>query len=150
MKSRYLTILFSLFCCSINAQNSNIRTDKISIFTDGNSFVEKTIELIPADNKFILKDNLIPKARFGTLFLSDNDDSILSIKSYVDTIRTPNLVSHTNTSMYHDLLKANLNETITITAHETSRTGEIVELVYTSIKILFYIKFIFMKMYIMK
>ncbi len=130
MKSFSLVFIF----CSLSVLNlysqSNVKTEKISIFTDGNSFIMKSIKLTPERNKFVLKENLIPKARFGSLLISDKDNSIESIKSYVDTILTPSLLSTVSTSSYVDVLKANLNKVVTITMKEKTRIGEVIKIIY--------------------
>lgn len=110
----------------------NVRINKISIFTDGNSYIEKTINLTPKNNEFIITDALVPRARFGTLLITDKENSIKNLKSYLDSIRTPKLLKVLNTSLYADMLKANLNKRVTIASEEKIREGEIVELIYSS------------------
>lgn len=130
MKGCYLVmIIWTIGCLSMYGQE-DVNIDKISIFTDGNSFVEKTVRLTPANKRFILKESLVPKARFGTLSITDRDNSITSIKSYVDTIQTPNLISKVKISSYVDILKANLNKKVIITTEGQIREGEVIEIVY--------------------
>jgi len=127
------TLKLVLILCSLSFLNlyaqEDVNTNKISIFTDGNSFVEKTIKLTPQNNTFLLKDKFVPKARLGTLLIVDKDNSITSIKSFVDTIRTANLISRVSSTSYIDILKANLNKVVTITTDKKVRTGEVVELI---------------------
>lgn len=130
MKSLKLVLLFCALGALKLAGQEDVKTKKISIFTDGNSFVEKTIKLTPDKDKFTLKGDLVPKARFGMLLVQDKDNSIETIKSFVDTIRTPNLISSVKTASYQDILKANLNKLVTITTNEGLKTGEVTEIVY--------------------
>jgi len=130
MKSLKLVLLFcALGALKLTAQE-DVKTKKISIFTDGNSFVEKTFKLTPDKDKFTLKGDLVPKARFGTLLVQDKDNSIETIKSFVDTIRTPNLISSVKTASYQDILKANLNKLVTLATEEGVKTGEVTEIVF--------------------
>ncbi len=129
MKRCYLVmIIWTIGSLSMYGQE-DVHIDKISIFTDGNSFVEKTVRLTPENKRFILKENLVPKARFGTLSITDRDNSITSIKSYVDTIQTPNLISKVKITSYVDILKANLNKKVIITTEGQIREGEVIEIV---------------------
>ena len=130
MKSLKLVLLFCALGALKLAAQEDVKTKKISIFTDGNSFVEKTFKLTPNKGKFTLKGDLVPKARFGTLLVQDKDNSIETIKSFVDTIRTPNLISSVKTASYQDILKANLNKLVTVITKERIRTGEVTEIVY--------------------
>lgn len=130
MKRYYLVIIiWTIGSLSMYGQE-DVKINKISIFTDGNSFVEKTVRFTPEDNRYILKEKLVPKARFGTLLITDKDNSIISIKSYVDTIQTPNLISKVKISSYVDILKANLNKKVIITTEGQIREGEVIEIVY--------------------
>ncbi|MCP5062237.1 MAG: hypothetical protein GY936_07230 [Ignavibacteriae bacterium] len=94
--------------------------------------MEKTFRVTPENNRFVLNGKFIPKARLGTLSITDIDNSIKSIKSYVDTLRTPNLIRKVSTSSYVDMLKANLNKVITITTDKKIRKGEVKEIMYHS------------------
>lgn len=123
-----------LLICALGHLNlpaqENVKTEKISIFTDGNSFVEKTINLRPKGDRFLLMGDLVPKARYGTLLVRDKDNSIETVMSFIDTIRTPNLISRVKTASYQDILKANLNKPLTLTTEEGVKTGEVTEIVF--------------------
>ncbi len=90
---KIIWVLFILNTSYLFGQET-ITFQRVSIFTDGNAFVEKSMRVTPENGAFILKHNLVPKARLGTLSLSSKDGSIKSIKSFVDTIHTPVLLKN--------------------------------------------------------
>jgi hypothetical protein len=82
---RLFAHFFLISPLNLIAQN-DLKTESVSIFKDGNAFFTKQGNVKCENGTFTLKNNEIPKARFGTLWFNSATNSIESIFSHLDTI----------------------------------------------------------------
>ena len=83
---KLIFISFAILNFKAIAQNS-FKTESISIFKDGSSFVQKSGNVNTFNNTFSFKGDLIPQALFGTFWVSSNKSKINEVVSYTDTLR---------------------------------------------------------------
>ena len=72
-----------LMVASLTFARSGLKTDKVIIFTDGNSYIQKSGTIETKNSLFELHGEELPAARFGTLEISDIDNTILNITSSI-------------------------------------------------------------------
>ena len=80
MKEIILILLLTAVGITSYTQNK-ITTKRITIFTDGNSYVEKSGRINVIENKYVLEEEELPVARFGTLNVSASDGSLKYLTS---------------------------------------------------------------------
>lgn len=85
MKSLKITALVLLASTQLFAQQA-FKAQSISIFKDGNSFVQKKGTVKTENGIFKLKGKDIPLALYGTFWVHTPTQKIGSVLSYMDTI----------------------------------------------------------------
>jgi len=105
-----LSMLAALLgCLPLNAQN--LQTKSVSIFKNGQSFFIKSGNVQAQDGKWMLADPA-PAALYGTLWFSSPEGTLTKVMSYPDTLREQ---KPGNAAAIHDLLRANIGKTASIT-----------------------------------
>ena len=124
------TILLSIILLNINAiaQNS-FKTESISIFKDGSSFVQKNGMVSTNDGIFSLKAKDIPQALFGTLWVSSNKSKIREVVSYMDTVRKTTTASSQNILEILDAMKGKMVK-LKVEYRDLIYEGKIVDIAY--------------------
>jgi hypothetical protein len=104
---------------------SGLKTDKVIIFTDGNSYIQKSGTIETENSLFELKGEELPAARFGTLEISDIDNTILNTTSSIKPkeLETKPL----NISNAQDLLYQNKGIKLEILTDFKIISGELLE-----------------------
>ena len=127
MKNLIFAIL-SILSTSAYAQ-SNFKTESISIFKDGSSFVQKNGTVNTTNGTFSLKGNLIPQALFGTLWISSGKSKINEVVSYMDTVRKSTTTASQNILEILDAMKGKV-VTIKIQFQQQTYEGKIMDIGY--------------------
>ncbi len=99
-----------------------LETNRLSVFTDGNSFVEKT-GIVSVENKeFVLRGEKLPVPRFGTLFITskDNSFSYISSRNNVKTERTIDV-------NVYAILRQNIGNSIDLQTSREIYSGKLLE-----------------------
>ncbi len=122
MRSRlFFTALSLLVAAGALAQEGELKTKSISIFSNGGAYYQKEGST-GKDGVFVLKGDQIPQARFGTLWFS-SDKPIEFVKSYV---KQDTIIKNTPVSSISALLKANIGKSATLQGESIQLRGEIV------------------------
>lgn len=92
MNYKPLKIVITLILLSptfgISQTATQLKTKSVSIFSNKNAFFIKEGKVETDNGMFLLQNEEVPKARFGTLWFSSAGSELMSITSYVDTIST--------------------------------------------------------------
>jgi len=100
---------------SICLGQDNFKTNKISIFKDGSSFVQSKGTVKPIKGVFTIPEKEIPKALFGTYWISNSRGKIKEIMATSDTVIS---YQKTNALTIGELLLANKGKDVKITTTE--------------------------------
>ena len=102
---------------------SGLKTDKVVIFTDANSYVQKSGTIEAKYGLFELSGEELPAARFGTLEITDIENTILNITSSIKPkISETTSYNITNTQ---ELLNKNKGIKLKIITEDTVVSGEL-------------------------
>ena len=113
MKKRIL--LLTMLCLNvalIHAQdvNKDFKTESISIFKNGTSFIQKQGTIKTTDGKYKMTKNL-PSALFGTYWFHSNDNSVKNVVSYKDEVITKKKV---NPASFFEILENNKGQKVQV------------------------------------
>ncbi len=109
------TFLIPVFCVAFlftNAQdvNKDFKTESISIFKNGTSFIQKSGTVKTTSGKYKMTKNL-PSALFGTFWFHSNDNSVKNVVSYKDEVITKKKVNPVN---FFEMLENNKGQKVKI------------------------------------
>ena len=124
---KILFLLLAMATIQSKAQNG-LQTQSVSVFKDGNAFYVKNGTVKTPDGKFRLEGDAIPQARNGTLWFFSPNQTIGSIVSHRDTIKTKSDVKVQNIAQ---LLYSNKGKKVVIettTLKESRYEGSIEEI----------------------
>lgn len=77
-----------LICALTGLQaQSGFQTRTVSIFKNGSAFYQKSGEIETTDGKYVWEKD-IPRALFGTIWFRSPDNRLVSVRSYVDTLKS--------------------------------------------------------------
>ena len=121
----YILVFFCLLSVSLLAQEG-FDTKTVSIFKNGNAFFIKNGTVQPKDNKHSIDLTEIPRAAYGTFWMSN--DYLKHLTSYHKEIETPRTFKSQNLPKSNaDFLKDNTGKNATLyLAGSQSYTGKIV------------------------
>ena len=117
---RMLLLIISLVIVSVSYGQQSIEVQKISIFTDGNSYVQKSGKIKVIDKQYVLENEELPIARYGTLDISCSDHTLKSISSNLKPSELVTPVTH-----LRQLLLNNIDKTVSIITDKGVYTGSI-------------------------
>ena len=123
-------MLFSFLLFTIWAKGqSTFKTESISIFKDGSSFVQKNGTVNTNNATFSFKGDNIPQALFGTFWVSSSKSKINEVLSYMDTIRKSTTAPSQNILEILDAMKGK-TVAIKIQFQQQIFEGKIVDIGY--------------------
>lgn len=122
-KSTFLLILAMI--ANLTFAQSTLNVDKVIIFTDANSYFQKSGTIETENGLFELSGVELPAARFGTLEITDIDNTILNITS---SIKPKKLEKEPyNVKNAQDLLNQNKGIKLEIKTEYKVISGELLE-----------------------
>ena len=125
---KIILISFLIFTIWAKGQ-STFKTESISIFKDGSSFVQKNGTVATNNGTFSFKGDNIPKALFGTFWVSSTKSIINEVLSYMDTIRKSTTAPSQNILEILDAMKGK-SVAIKIQFQQQIFEGKIVDIGY--------------------
>jgi IMP dehydrogenase len=119
-----LLLFFVMILNMVNAQ-SPLTVDKVSIFTDGNSYFQKSGTIVTKNKFYSLGGQDLPIARYGTLMITDKENSLLNITSCIRPIQTDTMAY--NVSNANGLLSLNLGMNVEIMTDQKTINGKLLQ-----------------------
>jgi len=124
-----LIVLASLFLItSLLVSQSPFKVDKVTIFTDANAYIHKSGTVSTENGTYEISGDNLPVARFGTLEITDNENTLLHVISSVKPPEVEN--KSTNATNSKMLLSQNKGISLEIETDTQVILGELID-VYT-------------------
>ncbi len=122
-KSIFLLILSMI--SSLLFSQSTLKVDKVIIFTDANAYFQKSGAIKTENGLYELSGEELPAARFGTLEISDRDNTLLNITSSIKPKKLDTKPINVNSA--HQLLSQNKGIKLEIKTEQKLISGELLE-----------------------
>ncbi len=120
-----ISALLFLMIANLLFSQSGLNVDKVTVFTDANSYVQKSGAIEAKNGVYELSGDQLPAARFGTLEITDTDNTILDITSSIKP-REHN-TKPTNVNTAQGLLLQNKGTNLEIKTAQKNISGELLE-----------------------
>ncbi|NOX46918.1 MAG: DUF2642 domain-containing protein [Chlorobi bacterium] len=120
-----ISALIFIMIANLLFSQSGLNVDKVTVFTDANSYVQKSGAIEAKNGVYELSGEQLPPARFGTLEITDNENTILNITSSIKPREYNTKPTNINTAQ--DLLLQNKGINLEIKTAQKNISGELLE-----------------------